>query len=92
VAQAMNLVDGDTVNQAVSASGNIIDRVLGRPEWDDSRRIEEIYLTALSRHPTSEESAGITKHLANASGESLKKVYQDLLWAILNSKEFAYIH
>jgi hypothetical protein len=92
VAQAMNLVDGDTVNQAVSASGNIIERVLGRPEWDDSRRIEEIYLTALSRHPTSEESAGITKHLANASGESLKKVYQDLLWAILNSKEFAYVH
>jgi hypothetical protein len=91
VAQAMNLVNGETVNQAVSASGNIIDRVLDRPEWSDSRRIEEIYLSALSRYPTAEESGEITKKLAN-TGAELKNIYQDLLWAILNSKEFAYIH
>jgi len=90
VAQAMNLVNGETVNQAVSASGNIIDRVLDRPEWSDSRRIEEIYLSALSRYPTAEESGEITKKLANTA--ELKNMYQDLLWAILNSKEFTYIH
>jgi hypothetical protein len=92
VAQAMHLVNGDTVNGLVTASGNIVDRVLRYSEWPDSRRVEEIYLTALSRPPTAEESAEFTKRLADAGDDAKKQAYQDLLWAILNSKEFGYIY
>jgi hypothetical protein len=92
VAQAMHLVSGDTVNDLITAPGNIVDRVLQKPEWPDSRRAEEIYLAALSRQPTPEESAEFTKRLAGADEGSKKQAYQDLLWAILNSKEFGYIY
>lgn len=92
VAQAMNLVNGETVNNLVSASGNIVDRVLDRHDWTDDRRIEEIYITALSRYPTGEERAALEKQLSGADDRSRKRLYQDLLWAILNSKEFAYIY
>jgi hypothetical protein len=88
----MHLVNGDTVNGLVTASGNIVDRVLRYSEWPDSRRVEEIYLTALSRPPTAEESAEFTKRLADAGDDAKKQAYQDLLWAILNSKEFGYIY
>jgi len=92
VAQAMHLVNGDTIDGLIKASGNIIDRVLARPDWTDARRIQELYLSALSRHPTVEESADLNQRLATQDPGTQKKLYQDLLWAILNSKEFAYIY
>jgi hypothetical protein len=93
VAQAMHLINGDTIQRFVTAKDNIIDRVLQQPEWGDARRVEHIYLVALSRPPTPEESLKFTEHLAQATdANARRRVYEDLLWAILNSKEFAYIY
>jgi hypothetical protein len=91
VVQAMHLINGETVNGMVSAKGNIIDRVLERADWDDDRRIEEIYLAALSRQPSAGERGKVRALLA-AAGGSARAVYEDLLWAVLNSREFAYIY
>jgi len=93
VSQAMHLVNGDTLNDLIQAKGNIVDRVLGQSAWPDDQRIEEMYLIALSRCPTAEEASGFKAQLAGVSDDpGRKKLYQDLLWAILNSKEFAYIY
>jgi hypothetical protein len=55
--------------------------------------LDEIYLSALSRAPSSEESSHMLDLLKSAEGEAARSlVYQDLLWAILNSKEFAYVY
>lgn len=91
VSQAMNLVNGETINTLVTSSGNIIDRLLGRPDLSDENRVEELYLTALTRRPTAEE-LGEVKSKLTGDENSRKQVFQDLLWAILNTKEFAYIH
>lgn len=91
VTQAMHLVNGETVNTLVTSSGNIIDRLLGRPDLSDENRVEEIYLAALTRRPTAEELTEVKPKLAGDE-VSRKQVFQDLLWAILNTKEFAYIH
>ena len=91
VAQAMNLVNGETINTLVTSSGNIVDRLLGRPDLRDEDRVEELYLAGLTRRPTDEELAEVKPKLAG-DAVSRKQVLQDLLWAILNSKEFAYIH
>jgi hypothetical protein len=92
VAQAMDLINGDTVNDLVTASGNIVDRVLGELDWTEVRRVEELYLSTLSRYPTQEETSEVEKRLTGEDAAARKKVYQDLLWAILNSREFAYIY
>jgi hypothetical protein len=91
VAQAMNLVNGDTINTLVTSSGNIIERLLARPDLSDENRVEEIYLAALTRRQTAEEMAEIKRNLTGDE-ISRKQVFQDLLWAILNTKEFGYIH
>jgi hypothetical protein len=93
VAQAMHLINGDTLQRFITDKGNIVDRVLAQELWTDERRVNEIYLAALSRSPTSEEAAMFSSHLAKVEdANARKRVYQDLLWAILNSKEFAYIY
>jgi len=91
VAQAMHLVNGETINNLITAPGNIINRVLAAPDWPDERRAAEIYLTCLSRLPTAEELADL-KPRFEGDETTRKKSYQDLLWAIVNSKEFEYIH
>lgn len=93
VAQAMHLINGDTIQQVVTRPGNLVDQLLARTDLNDAQRVNEIYTTALSRPPTSKESAHFGSLLKSAEGaEDRKRAYQDLLWAILNSKEFAYIY
>jgi hypothetical protein len=75
----------------VTSSGNIVDRLLGRPDLSDEDRVEELYLAGLTRRPTDEELTEVKPKLAGDT-VSRKQVLQDLLWAILNSREFAYIH
>ncbi|MEM7473510.1 MAG: DUF1549 domain-containing protein [Planctomycetota bacterium] len=60
--------------------------------------IEELYLTALSRAPTAEELKVSLDYLAKpaAQGEDPVKArraaYEDLVWAIINTKEFLFNH
>ena len=52
-----------------------------------SQAIERLYLNAFARRPTSEEMKKMTAYVANnADG------YGDILWALLNSSEFALNH
>jgi hypothetical protein len=93
VAQAMHLINGDTIQQVVTKPGNLLDRLLARRDLDDAGRLEEIYLTAFSRPPTPREASNFLELLKSAAtDDARKRVYQDLLWAVLNSKEFAYVY
>ena len=92
VAQAMHLVSGETIQELSTSSGNLVDTLLERPDWSEEERLEEIYMTAYSRPPTPDERTTVLDLLRDADGDQRKAVYQDVLWAIFNSKEFAYVH
>ena len=53
--------------------------------------IEQIYLTGLSRRPTSQETERILERIKTSNGLP-RIVYADLYWAILNSSEFVLNH
>jgi hypothetical protein len=52
--------------------------------------IERLYLTALSRLPAQEETERMIRHVQSASDP--RTGYTDVLWALLNSSEFAMNH
>jgi hypothetical protein len=54
-------------------------------------RLRELYLGALSRPPSPEEMAHMTGYL-KARSDNLVAAYEDLLWTVLNTKEFLYNH
>jgi len=97
--QALNLVNGKTISDAVADSnGRVAKAVLsGRPDRDV---VEELYLASLSRPPTPAELESGLKYLrskggagdspANSAGPGLATRAQDLLWALVNSKAFLY--
>jgi hypothetical protein len=87
--QALNLVNGTTISNAVAdPKGNVAKMVLGGRT--DQSIIEELYLAALSRPPTQAEEQRGMAYLA--AGGSRAAGAQDLLWALLNSKGFLYIY
>ncbi len=52
--------------------------------------VENLYLRALCRHPSEAEAAHWSKAFATAS--SPREAAEDLLWSLLNSREFAFNH
>jgi hypothetical protein len=48
--------------------------------------IEELFLTALCRHPSTKEREGALNLIQSAQDK--RAAFEDLLWALLNSKEF----
>jgi hypothetical protein len=62
----------------------------GQPTGLDAGRVEEIYLRALSRRPTSGELQKVLEYLSSKSDRRL--AYEDVLWAVVNSKEFLFNH
>jgi hypothetical protein len=52
--------------------------------------IERLYLTALARRPTADETRRLTAHVRRQNNP--RAAYGDILWAILNSSEFVLNH
>jgi len=84
--QALNLVNGATISDAVAdPKGRVARLVLsGRP---DAAVVEELYLASLSRLPSKAEAESGLAYLAGGPRAGRA---QDLLWALLNSKAFLY--
>lgn len=53
--------------------------------------IDHMYLTVLSRYPTHEEKSVMLDYIKNGK-LNRKEASMDLVWALLNSKEFIYKH
>ena len=92
VSQAMNLVSGETIQELVTSSGNVIDKLLEQQELSQEERLQKIYAAAYSRAPTPDEQTAILDLLRDADADQREAIYQDVLWAVFNSKEFAYVH
>ncbi len=58
----------------------------------DLEKVDELYRVALSRAPTADERETCLAHLQKRRTEKkLRQGYEDLIWAVVNSKEFLFI-
>jgi hypothetical protein len=89
VTQIMHLISGDTINQKIRAENGLIERLI-KSGKSSPEIIEELYLRTLSRFPKKEEAQLAQQGISQAP--SLREGYEDLLWALLNSKEFLFNH
>ena len=86
--QALNLVNGRTISDAVAdPNGRVAALILSGTS--DEAMVDELYLAALGRLPTSEERQRGFTYLSSGAKASRA---QDLLWALVNSKAFLYIY
>ncbi len=101
LAQSLHLMNASDVKAKLTASNGRAEQ-LAKSDKPDPQRIREIYLAAFSREPAPEEVRIAENYLnqprTDAQGKPLDSLrakrqgYEDLLWAIINTKEFLYNH
>ncbi len=89
LAQAFQLINGTVVRNLLEADDNRLGRLLSSGMTSESI-LEELTLAALGREPTASERAGFLGHVRD--GKDRRKAWEDVAWALLNSKEFLLRH
>ena len=85
--QTLNMVNGPTIADAIAHPQGIIATTIAAGASNE-QLIETIYLSALCRKPTAEETARTVEYFAGA-GDS-KAAAEDLMWALINSPGFLF--
>ncbi|MHC4161184.1 MAG: DUF1553 domain-containing protein, partial [Planctomycetota bacterium] len=89
-AQRLHLLNSSNLQGRIERSWRLRAVVQGARR-DPRRAIRAIYLLILSRPPTTAEVAALEKYVRSARLRP-KQVTDDLVWALINSKEFLHAH
>jgi hypothetical protein len=89
LAQALQLINGPTVNEKLRNPNNRIGKLLAR-KVADSVILDELYLATLSRPPSAEDIKVSLEYVHKAADK--RKAWEDVHWALLNCKEFLFRH
>jgi hypothetical protein len=85
--QAFQMLSGPTVNQLLEQKENRVTRLLAEKK-SNKEIIQELYWTALTRPPNDQELAALLSTID--SSKTPRPELEDILWALLNSKEFLF--
>ena len=101
LAQSLHLMNAAEVKTKLATSNGTADR-LAKSDAPEPEKLRGIYLAAFSREPRGEELQTLSAYLAksrfDAQGKPLappqakRQAYEDILWALINTKEFLYNH
>jgi hypothetical protein len=87
--QALLLIGGDVIENKVSNLNGYLASAL-KLELEPEELVENLYYRTVCRPPTPEELSRWSAELKQAS--SRPEAAEDLFWALLNSREFAFNH
>ena len=62
---------------------------LAKDPRPDAEKVEELFLWAFARKPTAEQLQAALAHIAKHA-KNKKIAYENILWALLNTKEFVF--
>ncbi len=93
VPQALMMINGALVNDSGNhrARGGLLHHIL-KTYRTKRARLDQIYLTTLSRYPRTSERTYFDRYLRSSLYRNDALAYEDLYWALLNSAEFALNH
>ncbi|MBC8351532.1 MAG: DUF1549 domain-containing protein [Planctomycetes bacterium] len=90
VLQALTLLNGSNINAASQADQSGVLMALDSPLFSPEERLKSLFLGTLSRRPTADESTAFVAHVSDSNEP--REAMGDVLWALLNSAEFALNH
>jgi hypothetical protein len=89
LAQALQLINGPTINEKIRNPNNRLGKLLAasKPEGEV---LNDLYLATVARMPADAEKAALLGHVAKAADK--RKAWEDVLWTLLNAREFLFRH
>ncbi len=101
LAQSLHLLNSADIKGKLSGAGGRAEKLV-KAGGTDAEKIRSLYLTAFARSPSAEEvreaEEYLKRPLTDARGEPLDPLkakrtsVEDLIWALMNAKEFFYNH
>lgn len=98
LAQALNLINGNTVQQALRRHSTLVPDLIKAHRDDPAQIVETLYVRCLSRKPSDTELKAILAEKPAPTGNGGKDglaergYYDGILWALVNSSEFLFNH
>lgn len=89
LAQVLQLINGELVQRKLTDEKGRVSRLVAE-QPDDEAAFREIYLTALSRLPGPQELDACRQILGEA--EDRRTGLEDIVWALINGREFLFNH
>jgi hypothetical protein len=94
LAQSLHLMNAQDVKQKLAADNGRAD-LLSKGTQPQSEKLRELYLAAFSREPREQELKTAGDYLSKKGADSQtakRRAFEDVLWALINTKEFLYNH
>ena len=89
LSQSLMLLNSQEVQTKLTAGNGRADQLAKDPR-PDSRKVEDLFWAAFGRSPSTAESSTALDHIQR-KGDKKKEAYEDILWALINAKEFQFI-
>jgi hypothetical protein len=100
LAQSLHLLNAKDIQEKLAAPNGRAALLAADAQRNDDEKIRELYLRAYSREPKIEELALARNHLERKVKDkdgveapiNKREAYEDIIWALLNTKEFLFNH
>ena len=87
--QALHLINGQSILRRVTdPNGRVAQLLKQNPAPTEDQLIEDLYLWSLARRPTAKEIEVAKKHFQTYGDQQRLDAAQDLMWSLLNSRDF----
>jgi hypothetical protein len=91
LAQALHLLNSDEIQQKLSRAGGRADTLANPKDTrPDAEKVKELFMWAFGREPTSDDLSAALAHLEKHKANK-KVAYENILWALINTKEFVFV-
>jgi hypothetical protein len=90
LAQALHMLNSDEVQQKIARAGGRADQLAGAKDTrTDAEKVDELFLWAFARKPTPEQRDAALQHIGK-NAQNKRIAYENIIWALLNTKEFVF--
>jgi hypothetical protein len=90
LAQSLHLLNSGEIQGKLTSGSGLASVLGGDANRPHEEKIRELYLLSFSREPTADELSIALSHIEK--GENKKFAYEDIVWALINTKEFLFNH
>ncbi|MCA9175586.1 MAG: DUF1553 domain-containing protein [Planctomycetales bacterium] len=90
LAQSLHLLNSSEIQGKLTAGNGRAAALTGAKDVGQEAKVRELFLTAFSREPSSQETEIAVKYVQKAENE--KVAFEDMIWAVINTKEFLFNH
>jgi hypothetical protein len=91
IAQVLHLLNSETVFTKLRHEAGTVNKLL-IDIGDDGKLTEEMFMIFVARPPSEKEKTAVVDYVRQQGAGKRRQAFEDVAWALLNSKEFMFNH